>query len=177
MSDYITSDTDQNVLKNLSQMGEHLKQLRNKMLEAEALYERAKKEHDYYAHSVLPMEMFNAGVSDLTLMSGGRMTYERKFYCQPNKNDADKKIIADWLRTNGGDSLVKERALVDSTYLDALHKARIPCTEVDEINTNSLKAFIKDKLGASNNGIAQIAMDDIPACIHFQEVGVVNIDT
>jgi len=172
--DFLTTDVDQNILKNLSSMGEYLKTLRNKMLEAEDIYERAKKEYEYYAQTILPMEMFNAGVSDIVLMNGGRMTYERKFYCQPNKNDTDRNIIATWLRQHGGDDLVKEAASVDGALINTLKEAGIPYVERDEINTNSLKAFIKDKIGA-NGGLAQIQLDEIPACIHFQEVGVVNI--
>ena len=81
--DYMTQEPDKQVLKNLSQMGEHLKELKMKMLATEAEYEKAKKEHDYYASSILPMEMFNAGVAEVKLISGGVMTYDRKFYCQP----------------------------------------------------------------------------------------------
>ena len=173
--DYLASDTDKNVLKNLSKMGDHLKDLKLKMIKAEAEFKQAQKEHDYYASSVLPMEMFNAGVSEIKLMSGGIMTYERKFYCQPNKNAADKQIMADWLRSNNGAHLVKESATVDGAQIDKLKEASIPFTEIDDINTNSLKAFLKDKIGAAG-GTVQIQIQDIPECMHFQEVGVVNIE-
>jgi hypothetical protein len=173
--DYLTTAPDAPVLKNLSKMGEHLKELKLKMLSAETAYNEAKKEHDYYASSVLPMEMFNLGISELKLMSGGTLTYERKFYCQPNKNDADKKIMADWLRDHGGEDLVKEKAQVDAAKIADLKAAGIPYTEIDDINTNSLKAFLKDKIGAAG-GQVQIQVTDIPACMHFQEVGLVSID-
>jgi len=172
--DFMT-EADSNVLKNLSKMGDHLKELKLKMIRAEAEYDQAKKEHDYYASSILPMEMFNAGVSEIKLMSGGVMTYERKFYCQPNKNEADKQVMAEWLRKNDGAHLVKESAKVDGAQMDSLRDAGIPFTEIDDINTNSLKAFLKDKIGASG-GTVQIQIQDIPACMHFQEVGLVNID-
>jgi hypothetical protein len=156
-------------------MGDHLKELKLKMIKAEAEFKQAQKEHDYYASSVLPMEMFNAGVAEVKLMSGGVMTYERKFYCQPNKNEADKKIMADWLRANNGDHLIKESAKVDGAQLDKLKASDIPYTEIDDINTNSLKAFLKDKIGAGG-GTVQIQIQDIPDCMHFQEVGLVNIE-
>jgi hypothetical protein len=173
--DYLVTDTDQNVLKNLSQMGEHLKELKLKMMAAEAAYDDAKKEHDYYASSVLPMAMFNAGVSELKLMTGGKLVYERKFYCQPNKNADDKQRMAEWLRNNEGDFLIKEKATVDGTQIDKLKEAGIPFIEIDDINTNSLKAFLKDKIGASG-GVAQIQIADIPECMHFQEVGITTIE-
>jgi len=173
--DYLATDEDKNVLKNLARMGDHLKELKLKMIKAEAEFKQAQKEHDYYASSVLPMEMFNAGVSEIKLMSGGMMTYERKFYCQPNKNAADKQIMADWLRTVDGGHLVKETATVDGSQMEALRVAGIPFTEIDDINTNSLKAFLKDKIGA-NGGMVQIQIQDIPDCMHFQEVGLVSIE-
>lgn len=173
--DYLINDADTNVLKNLAKMGEHLKELRLEMLKTEAAYTSAKKEYEYYSSSVLPMEMFNAGVSELKLMSGGTMTYERKFYCTPNKNEKDKQIMAEWLRQNDGDFLIKEKASVDGAQIDLLKTAGIPFTAIDDINTNSLKAFLKDKIGAAG-GTQQIQIQDIPACIHFQEVGSVSIE-
>lgn len=174
--DYLSVDTeDKNVLKNLSTMGEHLKELKLKVLEAEAELKKAKAEHDHYASSILPMEMFNAGVTSLTLMSGGTMQYERKFYCQPNKNASDREIMAEWLRSQGGGHLVKEKASVEGGQIEFLREHDIPFTEVNDLNTNSLKAFLKDKIGASG-GVAQIQISDIPECMHFQEVGIVNIE-
>ena len=163
------------VTKNLAQMGEQLKKLKLDMITKEAEFKQAEKEYNYYASSILPMEMFNAGVSELKLMSGGLMKYERKFYCQPNKNAADKKIMADWLHKNGGGHLVKAAATVDGAQIDALKAAAIPFTEIADMNTNSLKAFLKDKIGAAG-GMVQIQIQDIPACMHFQEVGLVSID-
>jgi hypothetical protein len=175
--DYLVGDTDKNVLKNLASMGAHLKELKVKMLQAEALFDAAKQEYEYYSNSVLPMEMYNAGVSRLDLLDGGTMIYERKYFCTPNKNEADKKKMADWLKVQGGEHLIKERAAVDASKFEALKAAGIPFTEICDFNTNSLKAFLKDKLGASaTGGVAQIQISDIPECMHFQEAGTVSID-
>jgi hypothetical protein len=173
--DYLFASTDKVVLKNLAQMGTHLKELKLKMLMAETEFNVAKKEYEYYANSVMPMEMYNAGVSTLELIDGGILKYERKYYCSPNKNEADKARVAEWLRQQGGASLIKERAVVDGSKVDALKEAKIPFAEICDFNTNSLKAFLKDKIGATG-GTAQITMEDIPDCIHFQEIGTVEIE-
>ncbi len=173
--DYLTTESDKNILQNLVKMGEHLKALKLKVIELEAEYKQAVKEHDYYASSVLPMEMFNAGVSEIKLMSGGVMSYERKFYCQPNKNADDRRAQVEWLRANGGEHLIKESAKVDSSQMDKLKATGIPYAEVDDLNTNSLKAFFKDKIGAGT-GVAQLQIQDIPESFHFQEVGFVSIE-
>jgi len=169
-------DEDNNaMLKNLSEMGERLKQLKLDMDVAEAQYSDAKKAYEHYANQILPMEMFTAGVAEVKLMSGGTMSYVRKFYCQPNKNDTDKQVMSMWLRENGGEHLIKEKASVDASQMDALRASGIPYVEISDFNTNSLKAFLTDKIGAKG-GIAQIQVQDIPACMHFQEVGIVTID-
>jgi hypothetical protein len=173
--DYLVNEADQAVLKNLSTIGSHLKEIKVKMLEMETLFDAAKKEYEYYANSVMPMEMFNAGVARVDLLDGGTLTYERKYYCSPNKNEADKNIMAEWLRKQGGESLIKERAVVDASKIPALTEAGIPFAEISDFNTNSLKAFLKDKIGAAG-GTAQITIEDIPDCMHFQEVGVVEIE-
>jgi hypothetical protein len=174
--DYMVQSSDENVLKNLSEMGEHLKELRLRLLRAEAEYEDAKKEYNYYASSVLPMTMFNAGVSELKLMSGGKMTYERKFHCTPNKNEADKQRLALWLKEHGApDKLIQHRAAVDASQIDHLQESGIPFTEISDFNTLSLKSFLMDLIGAKG-GTPQVQIVDIPDCAHFSEEGVVSIE-
>ena len=106
------SQEDKGVLKNLSAMGEKLKELQLKMLETQAAAEQAKKEFEHYANVIIPQEMFSAGVDSIGLSSGGSLKIKRNFYCQPNKNPEDRKTIVEWLRANGGGHLVKHDATV-----------------------------------------------------------------
>ncbi len=166
--------TDKQVLKNLAKMGEKLKDLLLVKNEAEAEAERAKKEYEHYANVILPQEMFSAGVDSLGLSSGGTLKIKHNFYCQPNKNEADKKVMQDWLKANGGEYLLKESYNVGKDSVSVLKENNIPYTEACNFNTSSLKAFLKDKLGVTT-GIQQITLEDIPKCIHFQEVTTVEI--
>ena len=169
------STQDKGVLKNLSTMGEKLKELQIKMLETQAAAEQAKKEFEHYANVIIPQEMFSAGVDSIGLASGGSLKVKRNFYCQPNKNPEDKKKIVEWLRANGGGHLVKHDASVSAEDMDKLEKNGIPFIENTSVNTTSLKAFLKDKIGATT-GVQQIQVEDIPACIHFQEVTTVELE-
>lgn len=177
--DYLTenaiSGQDKGVLKNLSTMGEKLKELQCVMLAAQAEADRAKKEFEHYANVVIPQEMFSAGVDSIGLSSGGSLKIKRNFYCQPNKNPEDRKKIAEWLRANDGGHLVKHNATVDPSDIDRLEQNGIPYIENTTVNTTSLKAFLKDKIGATT-GVQQITVEDIPACIHFQEITAVEIE-
>lgn len=175
LSDTGITQTDKGILKNLSAMGEKLKELKIAMLEAAAEAERTKKEFEHYANVIIPQEMFSAGVDSIGLSSGGMLKVKRNFYCQPNKNPEDRKKIVDWLRANGGDHLVKHDASVSAEDMDKLTENGIPFVENTNVNTTSLKAFLKDKIGATT-GVQQINIEDIPECIHFQEVTTVELE-
>ena len=75
---------------------------------------------------------------------------------------------------NGGDFLLNHMANVSPEDIDKLKANDIAFVDSTTFNTASLKAFIKDKL-APKTGTPSITIDDIPACIHFQEVSSVEI--
>lgn len=166
---------DKQVLKNLSDLGKQLQQLQLTMLEKEAEYNAAKKAYEHFANVVMPTEMFSVGVNSLSLEDGSTIALKRNFYCQPNKNAADKAKIVEWLRANGGDHLVECDAKVSGLDIALLEQSDIPYIEETVVNTNKLKSFLKDKIGATT-GVQQITLDEIPACIHFQEVTTVEIN-
>lgn len=166
--------TDKQVLKNLSQMGEQLKSLRQKMLEDEAKAEQSKKEYEHYANVIIPQEMFSAGVNSISLASGGTLSIKHNFYCQPNKNAEDRKKIVEWLRAHNGGHIIEHDATVASEDFDKLSETGIPFIENTVVNTAKLKSFLKDGIGATS-GVQQFTIEDIPACVHFQEVTTVDL--
>lgn len=168
------SEGDKEVMKNLSSMGEHLKKLRARVEEAEEALERAKKEYDHWANNILPQEMYSCGVESLTLSSGGTISLKRNFYCSPNKNADDRKIMSDWLKEHGGAHLIVNEATVDGEDIAKLQEAGVPFVESTNINTLKLKAFLKDGIGVSS-GQQRFTIDDIPKCMHFQEVTTADI--
>jgi hypothetical protein len=178
--DYLTNATitqnDQGVLQNLRNMADHLKALADRKLEAEAIYKQAEQEYDTYRFQTLPAAMLSAGVSSVETTDGRKIEVKNKFYCNPNKNDEDRIIIGTWLANRGAGHLVKKQAIVDSTQLAALKASGVPFAEKWDMNTNSLKAWIKDQLGLSGKGgVAQMSTSDIPACIHFIQVDEVEL--
>lgn len=172
---YLMTDVDTSVLKNISEMGQHLEELKSTMLRKQAEAEQAEKEYKHYASNVLPSLMFSAGVENVKLTDGHMLKVNRNYYCKPNKNDADRKIMVDWLLANGGEHLIKKTITAGEDSVQALKDAGIPFAEDSTVNTASLKSFLKDKLGITS-GVSQIQMDDIPACIHFTEVTEAEIE-
>lgn len=176
--DYLSngiSSSDKNVLKNISTLGEKLKELKKKQLDAEAVLEAAKKEYEHFANVILPQEMFSCGIDSISLSTGGTIQLKRTFYCKPNKNEEDKRIIAEWLRSHGGAHIVEHDATVSAEDMNALNENNIPFIENTTVNTAKLKSFLKDGIGATT-GVQKFTISDIPKCMHFQEVTVAEIN-
>ena len=168
------NESDTSVLKNLTQMGETLKELKAKQLAAEAAADQAKKEYEHYANVIIPQEMFSAGLESLTLKSGGTLNIKHTFYCQPNKNAEDRKKMVEWLRSHNGGHIIEHNATVSADDMAKLDSSDIPYIENCTFNTTKLKSFLKDGIGATS-GVQQFNIDDIPACMHFQEVTTVDL--
>lgn len=179
MTDYSYLNVDSNdkqVLKHLAEMGEQLKKLKEKQLEAEAAADAAKKEFEHYANVIIPSEMHSCGVNSISLASGGSLSIKHNFYCQPNKNPEDRKKIVEWLRAHNGGHIVEHDATVSADDMSRLEQQGIPFIENTSVNTQKLKSFLKDGIGATT-GVQQFTIEDIPACIHFQEVTTVELNT
>lgn len=166
---------DKQVISNLAEMGEQLKALKIAAEEAAVNAERAKKAYEHYANVIIPQEMFSAGINSISLKTGGTLSIKHNFYCQPNKNAEDRKKIVEWLRANDGGHIIEHDASVSAEDMDKLDKNGIPYIENTSVNTAKLKSFIKDGIGATT-GVQRFTIDDIPACIHFQEVTTVDIE-
>lgn len=168
------NNQDKKVLKNLADMCKQLKTLKLKMLETQATADQAKKEYEHFANVILPQEMFSVGLTSLTLADGGQVNVQHKYYCQPNKNEEDRRTMSDWLKAHQGEHLVKAVANVDKADIEKLKDNGIPFTEKNDINTNSLKSFLMDGLGLKG-GVQRFTVEEIPACIHFQEVSYAEL--
>lgn len=173
--DYLNvENNDKQVLKHLAEMGEQLKQLKEKQLAAEAAAEAAKKEFEHYANVIIPSEMHSCGINSISLASGGSLSIKHNFYCQPNKNAEDRKKIVEWLRAHNGAHIIEHNATVAASDMDKLNEDNIPFIENTAINTQRLKSFLKDGIGVTT-GVQQFTIEDIPACVHFQEVTTAEI--
>lgn len=173
--DYLNVRTDdKQVLKHLAEMGEQLKKLKAQQIEFEEKAAAAKKEYEHYANVVIPSEMHACGINSISLATGGVLAIKHNFYCQPNKNPADRKIMVDWLRAHNGGHIVEHDATVSADDMSRLESEGIPYIENTSFNTQRLKSFLKDGIGATT-GVQQFTIEDIPQCMHFQEVTTVEI--
>lgn len=175
LEDGIAALQTQEVLSNIAAVGNKLKELKQRMIDTEVAAKKAAAEYKHYAEVVVPMQMKASGLDSVKLVSGGTLSIKHNLYCQPNKNEKDQKIMADWLIKHGGEGIVKQEARVDQSSLDSLSEAGIPYAVTTSINTNSLKAFIKNALGLSKGAVKRIDVADIPPCIHFSMIDTAEV--
>lgn len=154
------------ILQDVSEKAKKLLALKWDMEEKEEAFNEAKKQYDEFRCVTLPTFMEMNGLSMIATEGGARVEVKSKYYCKPNKNPADMKVIAEFLEKHGHPELIQKGAVVEVNYLEKLEEAQIPYNEVEEVNTNSLKAWLKDQVGG-NGGQIQLKMEDIPNCIHF----------
>ena len=144
-----------------------MRQLEMRMIAAEAEYTEAKKQFETYKASVVVAAMVNAGVHNIQDENGNFIRLESKFYCNPNKNDADRLKIEAWLKSVGGEHLFKHEGKVSADQYSLLDEHGIPYVDKIDINTNSLKSFIKEGLGFTAGSMERFKLSDIPECVHF----------
>lgn len=167
--DFLTEEepkTAMQVQAELAAMADTLTKLEFEYVTALEKMEQAKKIYDEFRCVTLPNAFRMAGLLGVVTTHGARVTIERKYYCTPNKNEEDQKIMIDWLEKNGGKDLIKRQAIVDATKIPLLVELKIPHTQKRDVNTNSLKAWLKREVGENNN-VANIKIEDVPPCMHF----------
>ena len=137
------------------------------MLAAEEAAKKAKRAYDDWRSIDMPTILHNAGISSCELDSGVRVSLKQEITCSPNKNEKDRQVIASWLESHGGGHLIKRKYSIGEQDLDKLKDNGINYMEVMDINTNSLKAWLKGALGLDGISVPSIQKEDIPECVHF----------
>lgn len=138
--------------------------LKQELDAAEESYKAAKKAYEEYSREYLPDIMRQNGLFSLTTEDGVTVSMSTKTHVNVTKSKIDK--VCDWLRDNGGDFLVKREYVVPKDVATKLMEDGVDCAEIVDVNTNSLKSFLLDKLG-QKSGPQDISIDQIPDGINF----------
>jgi hypothetical protein len=153
----------------VSTWGKELCTLKAEYELALAAMEDAKNRYEDFRCKFLPQQMSIRGIKGLQLDNGLSLDVVTKFHCTPNKNKEDREKMRIWLEEHNGGDLISEELKVSSIHADKLVEIGVPYEEEVNINTNSLKAWLKGELG-HNGGVANIDISDIPSCVHFVEL-------
>jgi hypothetical protein len=168
------SDFDYNVdlpmngelLQSINAIAQRMADAETNMLDAEKAYKAAKEEYELLKTSTLPSFFTMHGLSVIGLQSGKTLTIEDKYACSPNKNEADRRTLVAFLEKYNGDSIVKKEHVVPDAELEALKESGIAFKTKEEVNTNTLKKFLKEGLGVGG-APSRFEEKDIPKCANF----------
>lgn len=161
----------------MSQIKEHVQKLRDlkwAMLVAEEQYKKAEKEYLQYSRVVMPDLFKMNGLDALTMEDGSVVRVVTTTNCSINKNDTDKATVAAWLRKHKGENLIKSECIVPPSQIDVLKKNNVTFEEKTTLNTNSVKAFILDQLGQKGSP-ATITKEDLPKGLNFYQFDEMEI--
>jgi hypothetical protein len=157
----------------MSELQEKIKALSIEIDQAQADADRlaleakmAQEKLDYLKRYKVPEFFEYMGIKELGLESGRHVEIKAKATCSPNKNTQDKMKLALWLKEHNASHIVKEEVIVPIEELDKIEDLGIHHRVEQEVNTMSLKAWIKGALG-SETEVAQIKQEDIPDYVHY----------
>lgn len=136
-----------------------------KVVEAEIALAQATKEYANVVNDVSELLRQN-GIEALRLETGEMLEVVEKIRCSIKKDKVNE--VADWLRSRGMDNLVSSQLLVMPSQKSVLDKMGVAYDEKVEMNTNSVKAYVKGELQVGNmereeipEGIGWFVYDDI----------------
>lgn len=131
------------------------RELKFKMDSAEAVFNEAKKVYEEYCKDVVSRVFRQNGLESLRLDDGSTVEVVSKIRCSIQKDS--KNTVADWLRAHDADNLVKAELVVMASQKEKLDSIGVPYDEEVDMNTNSVKAWVKGEIERGNVGV-----DDLP---------------
>lgn len=110
----------------------------------------------------------NNGIEKLCCEDGAEIEVVEKARCSIKKDAQSQKEVAQWLRDNGMDNIVKAQLIVMPSQAEKLKQMGVPYDETVDMNTNSVKAYIKGEIEKGTmaeadipKGISWFMYDDI----------------
>lgn len=155
-----------NLMQSIQQNVAELRRLGYEMMEAEEVFNKAKRAYEDYSRKVLPDIFRLNGLNSLVLDDGNIVSVVTKTAASVVKKD--KPEVCKWLRQHNGDHLIKESLEVPVSCKDALAAAGIDFSVNEDVNTNALKAFLLSELGQKESP-ATITVDDLPKGISWYQ--------
>lgn len=144
---------------NVMQTLEHdIQSLEDQLKEKVLLYEEV-------SERTLPAMLAENGLDELKLANGKKLSVSEDVYVSVPKNDIGRKIVLKWLSDNGADDLIKENMIIEEPPEELktfISMRGINYSQDRTVNTNSLKAWFKRKLGMARGSIQEIQLTDVP---------------
>ena len=129
---------------------------------------------DILIKETIPQLFKKNGMMGTILNDGTKVNITEELACSLIKDPERRNLALAWLIDNGGEDLIKDFILIESpsvALLELLVKGGVVFTATKDVNTNSLKAWFREKLGLKKGIIATLRREDIP-----KEFGVFTYD-
>lgn len=125
----------------------------------------------------LPAALAQAGVSKVTTEEGLTVSVKQEVFCSISKTDLEaRKEAFDWLRQQGAGELITDQVIIDNMSQEDMEAAaqRYTLQHKQDVNANSLKAFMRKGLGISSVQ-PQFSEEDVPTALHLYTTPVAVI--
>lgn len=127
----------------LEQEVEKLRQLKFEMDSAESVFNAARHAYaDYVQH--FTSSLTANGLSSLTTSDGSIIEVVDKVRCSVKKEKM--RELCEWLRGRGMGNMVSSHLEVPASFSTILDEKGVPFDEKVDVNTNSVKAYVKGEL-------------------------------
>ena len=132
--------------------------------EAEANLKSLKAEKQQLQQVTIPAIFKVHSIDGISLTGGIDVSISTELTCEPVKNEEGKKVWLAYLEKNGGEDLKKKVLTIDDpnpALLELLASKGVVYEMSPSVNTNSLKAWFREKLGLTGL-VASLVKEEVP---------------
>lgn len=161
----------------------HLKQLSDLTGQLEYILERKKaleSQLQRLKELSIPQVLQKHGMRSLQMLDGTKVQVEEELTATLIKDSERRKIGLEWLQNNGGEDLIKDCiTILDPTDVlkEYLSSHGVLYDMSKDVNANSLKAWLREKLGLKEGIVATIEANQVPAelGLYIRDVAKVTV--
>lgn len=142
----------------LDTLDEDIASLEEQLTEKRSLYDEISK-------LTLPTLLAQNGLDELKLSNGKKLRIKEDVFVAVPKSEEGRKVALAWLSSQGGADLIKENVTVEEPTDDLKNYLRVKnftFEDITAVNTNSLKAWFKRKLGMTKGSIQELDLNEVP---------------
>ena len=167
-TDFLEQDEEQVNTNVASEVGKVLQILMDKkaeVAEAETALKLLQADVDQMVKVTIPQMFKKHGVDGVTLSNGTTVSTTEELTCSLIKDEERRKLALAWLIDNGGEDLIQDLLVIEQptpALLTVLNQGGVVYSMSKDVNTNSLKAWFREKLGYKKGIISTLEKENVP---------------
>lgn len=164
-------NVDNTAMTEIKKAIQQFKLRQSAMIEAETKFLACKAEYDSYCKELAAMLRRN-GVESMKCEDGSTISVDTQIKASVSKDLTKRKEVAGWLEEHGMGNLVTHEYHVTATPAAKalLESNSIAYDDEVEMNTNSIKAYVKGELNRGN-----MSEDDLPSGLSWYQFDVIKV--